>query len=147
MNLKFRWPPSCAMLSPRPVTKLSRPMTLWPRARCRSVRCGPRQAAGPETTEGGFDRLEVRLKLVRIIGIAHFSLKFLEALSMPRSGGFWPSKPQDGGDNSQQCQSRAGQSDAQPQKGWLVVQNQRLLSGRHADLREKRFACLKCDLS
>src|SRR6266446_1765474 len=53
MNLKFGLPPRCEMLSTVPVTKLSMPMTLWPRARRRSVRCEPRKPAAPVTTEVG----------------------------------------------------------------------------------------------
>src|SRR5260221_6100353 len=53
MNLKLGLPPRCTMLSTEPVTKLSRPMTLWPRDRSRSVRCEPRKPAAPVTTEVG----------------------------------------------------------------------------------------------
>ena len=41
------------MLSTEPVTKLSMPMTLWPRARSKSARCEPRNPAAPVTTEVG----------------------------------------------------------------------------------------------
>src|SRR5665213_4458538 len=51
MNLKFGLPPRCAMLSTLPVTKLSMPMTLWPRAKSKSVKCEPRNPAAPVTTE------------------------------------------------------------------------------------------------
>src|SRR5664280_1762689 len=51
MNLKFGWPPRCAMLSTEPVTKLSMPMTWWPRARSKSARCEPRKPAAPVTTD------------------------------------------------------------------------------------------------
>src|SRR5664279_4602584 len=53
MNLKFGLPPRCAMLSTLPVTKLSMPMILWPRASSRSTRCEPRKPAAPVTTEVG----------------------------------------------------------------------------------------------
>src|SRR5450631_375014 len=54
MNLKFGLPPRCEMLSTEPVTKLSRPMTLWPRDNSRSVKCEPRNPAAPVTTDAGF---------------------------------------------------------------------------------------------
>src|SRR5215469_16426796 len=60
MNLKFRLPPRCAMLSTDPVTKLSIAITLCPRASSRSVKCEPRNPAAPVTTEvfcGCEDRL------------------------------------------------------------------------------------------
>src|SRR6266436_2855554 len=53
MNLKLGLPPRWAMLSTEPVTKLSMPMTLWPRARSKSVKCEPRKPAAPVTTEVG----------------------------------------------------------------------------------------------
>src|ERR1035438_8975332 len=53
MNLKLGLPPRCEMLSTEPVTKLSRPMTLWPRDKTRSVRCEPRKPAAPVMTEMG----------------------------------------------------------------------------------------------
>lgn len=39
------------MLSTVPVTKLSMPMTLWPRAISKSVKCDPKNPAAPVTTE------------------------------------------------------------------------------------------------
>src|ERR1039458_3453487 len=55
INLKPRLPPKCEMLSTAPVTKLSMPTTLCPRANNRSTRCEPRKPAAPVTTEVGPD--------------------------------------------------------------------------------------------
>src|ERR1700722_10180434 len=54
MNLKLGLPPRCEMLFTEPVTKLSRPITLWPRDKSRSVKCEPRKPAAPVMTEVGF---------------------------------------------------------------------------------------------
>src|SRR5207248_1142377 len=53
MNLKSGFPPKWAILSTEPVTKLSMPMTLCPRASNKSVKCDPRKPAAPVTTEVG----------------------------------------------------------------------------------------------
>src|SRR5215471_12553501 len=55
MNLNRGLPPRCEMLSTVPVTKLSMPMALCPRASSRSTRCEPRKPAAPVTTEVGAD--------------------------------------------------------------------------------------------
>src|SRR5882724_869031 len=94
MNLKFGLPPRWEMLSTDPVTKLSMPITLWPRDSSRSVRCDPRKPAAPVTTEVGLDFpllilaiINVRRDLYRMLQVSRRNtMPELRAGSTPNEG-------------------------------------------------------------
>src|SRR5690242_21796131 len=53
MKRKLPLPARCEMLFTVPVTRLSMPITRWPRLSSKSVKCEPRNPAAPVTTLHG----------------------------------------------------------------------------------------------